>query len=228
MIRILFQGDSITDGGRLKPVECRWDKNHQIGHSYVYPIVGALSRRHPGRYIFINRGLSGDTPASIRARWQTDTLDEHPDVLSILLGINGNGKLDGQYPEGAETNLQHFEADYRALVGSAVAQNPALTLILMEPFALPVGPVALHYEDFMGVFRRKQTIVRRIAEDYGAIFLPIQDRLDALVAETAPTLAANGWAENPAAYWMWDGVHPTEPLHHFLAEIWLEAAGAIL
>ena len=35
-MKILFQGDSITDGARLKPVEKRWDKNHQIGHSYAY------------------------------------------------------------------------------------------------------------------------------------------------------------------------------------------------
>lgn len=228
MIRVLFQGDSITDGGRLKPVESRWDKNHQIGHSYVYPIVGELSRRYPGRYTFINRGLSGDSPATIGERWQTDTLDEHPDVLSILLGINGNGRCDGSYPEGLEAHLERFEADYRGLLDKARAENPALKVVVIEPFALPVGGMAAHFEPFMAVFGRKQALIRRMAEDYGAVFIPVQERLEALVAETAPVLAANGWEGDPAAYWMWDGIHPTEPLHHYLAELWLEATKDVL
>ena len=228
MIRILFQGDSITDGGRLKPVESRWDLNHQIGHSYVYPIVGELGRKYPGKYTFINRGLSGDTVTSIANRWQTDTLDEHPDGLSILLGINGNGKFDGQYPEGVEEHLRVFEEQYRALLDDAVAQNPNLKLIIMEPFCLPVGDRKAHYEAFKAVFSRKQAIIRRIAEDYGAVFIPVQKRLEALVEQTAPVLTENGCDTDPHAYWMWDGIHPTEPLHHYLAELWLEAAEPLL
>lgn len=228
MIRILFQGDSITDGNRLKPAESRWDLNHQIGHSYVYPIAGELGRRYPGKYVMINRGLSGDSVASIGKRWQADTLDEHPDILSILLGINGNGNMDGRYPEGVEEHLRIFDNQYRSLLDAARAQNPALKLILIEPFALPVGRIEEHFEDFMAVFSRKQAIIRRIAEDYEAIFIPVQKRLEQLVRETAPLLTVNGCGTAPCAYWMWDGIHPTEPLHHYLAELWLDAAKDIL
>ena len=98
MIRVLFQGDSITDGNRYKDPQNRWDLNHQIGHSYVFNVVGALGRRFPGKYAFINRGVSGDTVEKIAARWQQDTSDEKPDVLSLLLGINGHGSFDGAYP----------------------------------------------------------------------------------------------------------------------------------
>ena len=228
MIRILFQGDSITDGGRLKPVESRWDLNHQIGHSYLYPIVGELGRRAPGKYVFINRGLSGDTVDSIRPRWKTDTLDEHPDILSLLIGINGIGRWDGHNAEGAEEHLKAFEEEYRSLLDQALEQNPHLKIILIEPFVLPVGTLSLHYEAFTAVLFRRQAIIRRIAEDYGAIFIPVQKRLEALVDEYAPILAANGWEKSPEAYWLWDGIHPTEPLHHYLAELWLEAAKDIL
>ena len=224
MIRILFQGDSITDGGRLKPAEFRWDLNHQIGHCYPYPIVGELMRKYPGRYTFINRGVSGDTVPSIANRWQTDTLDEHPDVLSLLLGINGNAAFDGNYPEG----LDGFNTQYRALLDAARAQNPDLKIILIEPFVLPVGKIADNFEAYMAVFSRRQAIVREIAEDYGAIFIPTQDRLNTLVAETAPILAANGWEGDPMTYWLWDGVHPTEAFHNYLAKLWLEAAAPIL
>ena len=84
MIRILFQGDSITDGNRYKDPESRWDLNNQIGHSYVFLIAATLGRKAPGKYLFINRELSGDSVTSINARWQEDTLDEKPEVLSFF------------------------------------------------------------------------------------------------------------------------------------------------
>lgn len=228
MIRILFQGDSITDGNRYKDAESRWDLNHQIGHSYVFTVAGALGRKAPGKYAFINRGVSGDSVASITQRWQRDTLEEKPDVLSLLLGINGNGKLDGHYPEGAEENLRQFEAGYRALLEAARQENPALRLIIIEPFALPAKRLAAHFDDFMLVFRRKQEIVRRIAAEFGAAFIPVQAELEKMVRETAPVLKANGCEIDPCEYWLWDGVHPTEPMHSYLAQRWLEAADAIL
>ena len=80
----------------------------------------------------------------------------------------------------------------------------------------------------MSVFTRKQEIIRRIAEDYGAIFIPTQKRLEALVAECAPMLEANGCDTDPMKYWLWDGVHPTESFHGVLADLWLEATENIL
>ena len=228
MKRILFQGDSITDGGRLNDQESRWDLNHQIGHSYVFNIVGTLGRKDPGKYTFINRGVSGDSVASISERWQKDTLDEKPDILSLLLGINGNGKLDGYYPEGADEHMRLFDAGYRALLNAAREKNPELKLVIVEPFVLPAGTRKNHIYDFIPVFRRKQEIIRKIAEDYDAVFVSVQDKLERLVEETAPLLAASGCDIDPDEYWLWDGVHPTEPMHSFLAELWLEAVSDIL
>ena len=228
MIRMLFQGDSITDGNRYKDPESRWDLNHQIGHSYVFNIVGVLGRQFPGKYTFINRGVSGDRVDSIAGRWQRDTLEEKPDVLSLLLGINGNGNFDGTYPEGVEKHLENFEAGYRELLRSARSVNPDLKLILIEPFALPVGNVKPNYEAFTAVFRRKQQIIRDIAREFGAVFVPVQEKLDQLATETAPRLTAAGCDTDPCAYWLWDGVHPTEPMHAFLAQLWLEATKDIL
>ena len=136
--------------------------------------------------------------------------------------------MDGQYPEGVEEHLQAFDAGYRSLLDEAIAQNPNLKIILIEPFVLPVGILKPHYEDFMAVFSRKQAAIRRIAEDYGAIFIPTQERLEALVAEAAPILEENGCPTDPYVYWLWDGVHPTEPFHNYLADLWLEAAEPLL
>ena len=228
MIRILFQGDSITDGNRYKELDSRWDLNHQIGHSYAYIIAAHLTGKYPGRYQIINRGISGDCVDRAALRWQVDTLDEKPDVLSILLGINGNREYDGYFPEGVEAHLEHFDNTYRSLLDSAVAQNPALKLVIIEPFILPVGRYETHYGVFKPIFDRKREIIRRIAEDYSAIFIPMQERLEKLVDDTAQMLEVNGCDVDPMKYWLWDGVHPTEAMHGLIAELWLNATNGNL
>jgi len=228
MIRILFQGDSITDGNRYKEVAQRWDLNHQIGHSYVFSIVSYLGRKYPGKYQFINRGITSESVDEAKLRWERDTLDEHPDILSILFGINGNRQMDGNYPEGVEEHLEHFDKTYRELLDMARAQNPELKIVLIEPFYIAVGKYIPGYETFKPIFRRKQEIIKKIAEDYGAIFVPVQERLEQIVKDSAETLLANGCPTDPTAYWLWDGIHPTEPMHGFLAEFWLEATKDIL
>ena len=228
MIRVLFQGDSITDGNRYKDPSSRWDLNHQIGHSYVFVIASELGKKHPGKYAFINRGVSGDSVESITARWKEDTLDENPNVLSLLLGTNGNGERDGTFPEGTEVHLRNFEMGYRALLDSARANNPNLKLIIMEPFFLPVGRFKTTYDAFLPVFAEKQQIIRRIAADYGAVFVPVQAKLEKLVQDSVRILKENGCDADPYEYWLWDGIHPTEAMHGVLAELWLDAAKYIL
>lgn len=227
-MRIVFQGDSITDGNRYKEVERRWDKNHQIGHSYVFHIAGVLGRRAPGVYQCINRGVSGDSVESITLRWQKDTLDEKPDLLSLLLGINPIGRTGAPFMQDLDAHLQAFESGYRELLAQARAQNPALKLIMLEPFALPVGNLQENFDAFENFLCGRQAIVRQIADDVGAVFVPVQQPLNDLLRKTAPQLSANGWEGDPGTFWLWDGIHPTEQMHHFLAELWLEGARNLL
>ena len=55
-MKILFQGDSITDGNRYKEPERRHDLNHQIGHSYAFIVSGMLGTEYPDAGLkFVNR-----------------------------------------------------------------------------------------------------------------------------------------------------------------------------
>ena len=85
---ILFIGDSITDMQRSrKPYG--WDQNHLLGHSYVFLIAGRLGiDAVDSNYTFSNRGISGNTVADLKKRWQQDAIDPKPDLLSILIGTN--------------------------------------------------------------------------------------------------------------------------------------------
>lgn len=95
--RILFIGDSITDGawgnsgGSSKPSSERnlWDLNHIYGHGYVYLCAAYYQARYPSKdYIFYNRGISGNTLSDLEKRWTEDVIKLQPDILSILIGTN--------------------------------------------------------------------------------------------------------------------------------------------
>ena len=206
---ILFQGDSITDGNRYKDKASAWDLNHQIGHAYPYVIAATLGARHPEKgYAFKNRGVSGDQIAQLFGRWKADTLLLRPDVLSILIGVNDQTEA-GSDPE-------RFERVYRVLLDEALQVNPAMRFVLMEPFILPVGEWATDWTKKYAKMRRYQAAVARVARDYGAVFVPLQQKFLALAQ-------AYG-----APYWIWDGVHPTEAGHGVIAFEWMERAGDIL
>lgn len=70
--RILFTGDSITDGNRYKEEKDRGDLNHQIGHSYAYVINAILGSKYPERDLqFVNRGISGNRDGrSVRQKYE--------------------------------------------------------------------------------------------------------------------------------------------------------------
>ena len=71
--RLLFQGDSITD---MKWGRNQNDRNHYLGHSYVYLIAARLGVDLPKAQLDIyNRGMSGHKVADLRGRWQKDAVE---------------------------------------------------------------------------------------------------------------------------------------------------------
>ena len=82
--RILFQGDSITDGNRGRNA----DPNHILGHGYAFIIAAKYGAAFAALNLdFMNRGVSGNTVLALQKRWAKDTIELKPDVLSILVGI---------------------------------------------------------------------------------------------------------------------------------------------
>ena len=87
--RILFQGDSITDGNRGRNA----DPNHILGHGYCFVIAAKFGAGYADRNLtFLNRGISGNTVRELDQRWAVDTLDLKPDLLSVLIGVNDQGR----------------------------------------------------------------------------------------------------------------------------------------
>lgn len=206
---ILFQGDSITDGKRLCGKENEWDLNHQMGHGYAFVVNALLGSRYPERNLkFINRGISGNRVADLYGRWKEDTLNLHPDVLSILVGINDCGST---IYENAGSDPDRFEKIYQLLIDEAKKQNPDLLLVLCEPFLLPVGERKEHFKEWNDLMKPLQEKTRLLAERNKTIFVPLQGKFNQLCEIREPD------------YWVWDGVHPTVCGHQILADEWMKA-----
>ena len=200
----LFQGDSITDGNRTR----NNDWNHVMGHGYAYTIASKLWYEFPEKgFHFFNRGISGNKVSDLAARWQTDTLDLKPDVLSILIGINDvSAFMAGNKAYVAE----QYEQDYRNLLKQTWQQLPNVQLVLGEPFILPVGKVKAQWAAYEGEVRKRQQIVERLSVENNAILVKFQKAFDKALAKA------------PAEYWIWDGIHPMPAGHELMAREWIK------
>lgn len=204
MTRFLFQGDSITDGNRGRTD----DPNHTIGHSYAYSIASSIGFRYPERKIeFMNRGVSGDDVCKLYGRWQEETLNLHPDILSIMIGIN-----DAYYrcntPEGCYFDV--YEDTYRLLLKRCLAVNPDMKFIIIEPFTLDTGNMSKEQHGKIAEYvHSNAAAARRVAKDFGAVFVPTQERFDRACLKA------------PVSYWCWDSIHPTYNGHGLIADAFL-------
>ena len=203
---ILFQGDSITDGNRLKDND--WDLNHQMGHGYAYIVNGTLGAKYPEKNLkFINKGISGNKASDLYARWIEDAINIKPDILSVLVGINDCEQFRLC---GCSSDSVRFEKTYRLMLDDMLKYNPDVKIVLMEPFGLPVGERKDNFSEMYAILKGYQDATKRVAEDYGAIFIPLQEKFNDLSAKYSPD------------YWSWDGIHPTVCGHQIVADEWMD------
>lgn len=199
--RILFQGDSITHGGR------GGDPNHFMGHGYAFIIAAKYGCELPERKLqFFNRGNSGDTVTRLQARWKNDAINLKPNILCILIGINDRNS--GVTPE-------QFEAHYDKLLKETTEALPKVRLVLCEPFALPVGHYAKpeEWKKVSAEMEKLRAVVEKLAAKYHAPVVHFQKVMDEACKRA------------PASTWMWDGIHPLPAGHQLMADEWVRVVG---
>ncbi|MCD8042297.1 MAG: SGNH/GDSL hydrolase family protein [Tannerellaceae bacterium] len=205
---ILMQGDSITDAGRKREdVNC--NTQDQLGNGYSLFIAGQLLSKHADKQVKIyNRGISGNKVYQLRDRWEIDCLAFHPDVLSILIGVNDYWHtLGGGYKGTVET----YENDYRALLHYTKQKFPNIQLVIGEPFIVNGGSAIEEHR--WTAFDEYRKVAKKLAGEFNAVFVPYQAAFDAALKQA------------PARYWAYDGVHPDLPGRQLMANTWLEATG---
>ena len=210
-LRFLFQGDSITDGNRGR----NDDPNHILGHGYCFAVSSRIGADFPQyEFQFINRGISGNTVSDLEKRWQTDTLDLKPDVMSLLVGINDvNAMVDGK-KDALDANA--FEAAYRKLLSLCREQNPGLLIVLGLPFFFATGWRKEQFEKWHPLTIEHAEKVKRIAVDFDAVLIDY------------PKVFEEAQQRAPMEYWIWDGIHPTVFGHELMAREWIKQVSSRL
>jgi lysophospholipase L1-like esterase len=203
---ILFQGDSITDAGRIRE-ENSFNNSRALGSGYPMLAGAELLEKYASLNLKVfNKGVSGNKVFQLADRWDADCLGIKPDILSILIGVNDIWhKLNGQY----NGTVEIYKHDYIALLERTKKALPNVKLIICEPFAVP-GVKAVDdkwYPEFYGY----QKAAREISDQFGATFIPYQRIYD------------EAQKQAPGAYWTPDGVHPTLAGAQLMAQAWVAA-----
>ncbi|MEM7127395.1 MAG: SGNH/GDSL hydrolase family protein [Chloroflexota bacterium] len=204
MTTILFQGDSITDVGRKREL-IRPNVSAALGNGYVNLVAAQLRKRYPKQNIrCYNRGISGNRVVDLYARWKVDGINLHPDLISILIGVN-----DTWHEFGSQNGVEvdRYETIYQLLLEYTKERLPDVQLVLCEPFVLPCGVVTNAWQDEM---TQRREIVKALAQTHNATFVPFQSMFD------------NALTTAPPRHWAEDGVHPTKAGHQLMADLWLE------
>ena len=205
---ILFQGDSITDAQRNR------ENDNYAGHGYPTMVKGRLGFEEPGRYEFLNRGISGNRIVDLYARIKIDLINLKPDVLSILIGVN-----DVWHEMSRENGVsaEKFEMVYDWLLTEVRQALPNVRLMILEPFVLHGSATENteekpnRWEYFRDETPLRAAAAKRLAEKHGATFVPLQHLFDEACKLAEPS------------YWLHDGVHPTAMGHELIAREWMKA-----
>lgn len=202
-MRILFQGDSITDADRSRTDDTR------LGRGYPLLVESALSLAEPAKYQFVNRGISGNRIVDLYARIKCDIINLKPDVMSILIGVNDVWHDLGESPNGVDADK--FFKIYSMLIEEVKEALPDIKIMILEPFVLEACSTTEHWDFFKTEVQKRAEMAKRIAEKYSLPFIPLQKGFDDLATKA------------PNNYWLGDGVHPTPAGHEYIKDQWLNA-----
>ncbi len=203
---LLFNGDSVTDCGRVRPVAEGLFNPHCQG--YVNLVYALLTAAYPERLIrVVNMGVSGNTSRDLLARWKTDTLDRNPDWVCLMIGVNDVWRqFDVPYIPEAAVPL----AEYRANVDKMLAATKKKArggIVLMSPYFIEPNRA----DAMRAAMDRYRDACAKLAAKHRVIYVDTQAAFDRALEHCHP------------AYFSWDRVHPNAPGHAILARAFLKA-----
>ena len=204
-MKIVFQGDSITDAGRDKR------NYHHMGNGYPQFAVAHIREAFPDvEFEFINQGISGNRTDQLFDRLYPDAIAFEPDIISILIGINdiwhrhGAGKI--------ETTDEQVATNYRAILERLKKQTNA-KILMLSPFLLDNE----EKETWRPEVERVVSIVRSLADEFADAYVP----LDLLFEEALKT-------QPEPQYYSADGVHPNDNGRAFIGKHYFDAIAPLI
>ena len=204
-MKILFQGDSVTDAGR--------DRSNpaDLGEGYPQFASAMIQDSYPDLdFEFVDLGISGNRTEHLVARLEADFIEVQPDIVSIMIGIND---VWHHYAfEFVETTDEQFEKNYRTVL-DAIKSRTSARILMIQPFLLETVDPAK--QELCEELARKQAIVKKLADEYADAYLPLDEVLHSMT-------------EEEPAYYAADGVHPTPDGACCIGEAYLGAIAPLI
>ena len=203
-MRILFQGDSITDAGRDR-------RNfHNMGNGYPKYAAEHIREAFPDSEIeLINLGISGNRTDNLFDRMYEDVIQLQPDIVSILICIND---IWHRHSHHIETTDAQIAANYRAILERIKEQTNA-KIVILAPFLLDNA----EKEAWRPELERLLPVIRSLAEEFADAYIP----LDEIFAKALPD-------QPEPQYYSADGVHPNQNGAAFIGKHYFDAIAPLI
>ena len=203
-MKILFQGDSITDAGR------DYRNYHDLGPGYPKYAAAGIRAAHPDKdFEFINLGISGNRTSQLFDRLYSDGIAFQPDVISILIGVND---VWHRHSHNIATTDAQIELNYRSIL-ERIKRETSAKIVILAPYYLDAAENEYLNEDLKTLL----PIVRSLAKEYADVYIPLDEMFnEALKTQPQPL------------YYSADGVHPNENGRKFIGEAYAKAVEPLI
>ena len=203
-MKILFQGDSITDAGRDRR------NYHDVGPGYPKYAKELIVSAFPDvDFEFFNFGISGNRTGQLFDRLYQDGIAFQPDIFSILLGIND---IWHRHSSNIATTYEQIEVNYRSILERVKNETDA-KIVILAPFTLDAPKAASAYEER----RELVAIVKKLADKYADAYIPLDEVFDEAIKSQPEPL-----------YYSDDGFHPNENGRALIGALYAEAVNPLI
>lgn len=197
-LKILFQGDSITDAGRDKR------NYHNMGSGYPKYASELIRNAYPDvEFEFINLGISGNRTDNLFDRLSADCINIKPDIVSILLGVNDVWHRYGG--ERIATTDAQIELNYTCIL-ERIKNETEAKILMLQPYT--EGEKQAHMRSDV---EKVNIIIDNLAEKYADAYVRTDELMHADEHYGAPD------------YFTPDGVHPNMNGAKFIAGLYFDA-----
>ncbi len=192
-VRILFQGDSITDAGRN-----RWSKESLAGYPKKTAAI-LCERCKDVRFSFFNRGISGNRVKDLLARYKKHFVKIKPDIVTVMIGINDVWRA---FDRNDYTSSETYR-DRLTQLFCDLKRDTNAKIIVLSPYLTPDKK----HDEMRGEVDRFIMVCEKVAAEYADAYI----NTDIPMNIAAKTYGADAVSK--------DGVHPAEEGQKVLAKL---------
>jgi len=204
-MKILFQGDSITDAKRDRR------NYHDMGPGYPKYASELIAAEFPNEdFEFINLGVGGCRTGQLADKLYTDAIAFQPDIVSILIGINDIWHRHTS--ARIETSDEQVQANYRTILKRLREQTNA-KIIVIAPYLLERDGAEHMREDLL----RLIPIIKDLADQYADVYVPLNEYFEEALRE-----------QPEPKYYSADGIHPNDNGAQFIGKIYFDTVCQLL